>query len=370
MLTAYNEQQILFLPYQYTREDLKKIRKEMQFYCPQCQQHVQLKIGQYNIPHFAHPANNRCDQLFSEGESKLHLAGKKQLFEWLKQWEHFVTLEPYLSNLAQRPDILVTKGQQQIAIEFQCSAISHEKWSARTAGYQQHHIQPLWLFQLPKSKHFLQGIHRITIPPIWQKTMIPTKYGLSYIMLYDAVQAQFIYVTNLLPVHGHTFIGKVQELPLQQQHFPFYEPRSITQAEFYQYWQLYKQYCSQFVYRRLAYSKAGVQDPFLRSCYELQFSLTAMPDYIGIPLKDAEVMSMFSSEWQIFYHYFCHQLQVLPHELNDDNIQLFLTTYHMEMTNQALNIIQNYRAILEKEYLKRGNIPNFYQEVYNYLQLS
>ena len=54
MLIAYNNQQQLFLPYQYTRKALQRYRRQMKFYCPQCLEQVQLKIGNYNIPHFAH----------------------------------------------------------------------------------------------------------------------------------------------------------------------------------------------------------------------------------------------------------------------------------------------------------------------------
>ena len=74
--------------------------------------------------------------------------------------------------------------------------------------------------------------------------------------------AHFIYWTNLLHVHGHTFIGKVQKIPIDQQHFPFYIPQRITQEEFQRYWQLYKQTCRQFAYNRLLHSKKGAQDPF------------------------------------------------------------------------------------------------------------
>ncbi|WP_323645481.1 competence protein CoiA family protein [Lysinibacillus xylanilyticus] len=70
MLMAYDEQQQIFLPYEYSREVLQRYRLQMKFYCPQCQQPVQLKIGQYNIPHFAHIATNSCVQLFADASDK------------------------------------------------------------------------------------------------------------------------------------------------------------------------------------------------------------------------------------------------------------------------------------------------------------
>jgi len=116
MLIAYNNQQQLFLPYQYTRKALQRYRRQMKFYCPQCLEQVQLKIGNYNIPHFAHFTKNQCSQLFAEGESKIHLQGKVQLYEWLQKHGHQVKLEPYLKELSQRPDLLVTLDKEQFAV--------------------------------------------------------------------------------------------------------------------------------------------------------------------------------------------------------------------------------------------------------------
>ncbi|KOS60666.1 hypothetical protein FJQ98_04465 [Lysinibacillus agricola] len=366
MLIAYNEQQQPFLPYQYSREDLQRYRRQMKFYCPQCLQPVQLKIGQYNIPHFAHIADNSCVQLFAEGESQLHLQGKLQLFEWLRKLGHTVKLEPYLPELSQRPDMLVTKKQKQIAIEFQCSSISHEKWLLRTSGYAKNSIQPLWLFQTPQ-KQSNQGIQKIFISPIMQKVITTSTRGVSYLVTYDAKTSRFIYWTNLLHVHGHTFIGKVQEVPIHKQHFPFYEPKSITKEEFPLYWQLYKKLCKQFVYQRLLHSKKGVQDSFLRSSYELRFALTAMPDYVGVPVKDAEAIQMFSVEWQTILHHFSRRLLLLPHELCDEDIRSFLIQHNVEVTARAVQAIKNYGMVLEKSYQKTDYYPNIREQVYTHL---
>lgn len=136
----------------------------MKFYCPQCQHPVHLKIGQYNIPHFAHQSKNNCAQLFAEGESQLHLQGKLQLFEWLKKIGHTVMLEPYLKELSQRPDLLVTSDRRQVAIEFQCSTITHEKWLSRTLGYKKNAIQVLWLFQTSLKIHPYKAFKSSTFP--------------------------------------------------------------------------------------------------------------------------------------------------------------------------------------------------------------
>lgn len=366
MLIAYNEEHQLFLPYQYTREDLQRYRRCMKFYCPQCQRPVHLKVGKYNIPHFAHPSKNNCAQLFAEGESQLHLQGKMQLFEWLKKIEHTVMLEPYLKELSQRPDLLVTCNPRQVAIEFQCSTITHEKWLSRTLGYKKNAIQVLWLFQTPQKKLSLQGIQKLNISPILQKAITYTVQNQPYLITYDAKTARFIYWTNLLHVYGHTFIGKVQEMTTNKQHFPFYEPVVITIEEFRLYWHLYKRYCRQFTYQRLLQNHKGVQDAFLRSCYELGFTHTTMPEYVGIPVKASEAIPMFSLEWQTILHYFCRGIQKMPYELNKREIRFFLSKQNMDTTDQAVKAIQNYGAILAENF-QNYYLPDISEHVYAHL---
>ena len=346
MLIAYNNLQQLFHAYQYTRKALQTYRRQMTFFCPQCLEPVHLKIGSYNIPHFAHHTQSQCPKLFAEGESKLHLQGKIQLFEWLQKLGHKVKLEPYLTELSQRPDLLVALETNNVALEFQCSPLSHHKWQERTTGYEKNNIQAIWLFLTPQRYEAINGIRKISIPPLLQKSFMTTSTGLPYLMTYNAKTAHFEYWTNLLHVHGHTFIGKVQKIPLDKQRFPFYLPTCISLEEFQQYWQLYKHACQQFANRRLLHSKQGVQDTFLRYCYELNFSISAMPSYIGIPVKDGTAISLFASEWQTILLHFSQQLRLEPYELKKHHIQDFLMQSHLEYTGQAVKAVQQYSLIL------------------------
>ncbi|MGC7927582.1 competence protein CoiA [Lysinibacillus sp. VIII_CA] len=347
MLIAYNHLQQLFHPYQYTREALQKYRRQMTFFCPQCLEPVHLKIGSYTIPHFAHHTQNQCSKFFAEGESKLHLQGKIQLFEWLQKLRLKVELEPYLTELSQRPDLLVAFDNNNFALEFQCSPITHDKWQKRTIGYETNNIQPIWLFLTPQRNEAITGIRKISISPLLQKSFMTTSTGLPYLMTFNAKTEQFVYWTNLLHVHGHTFIGKVQKISIKQQRFPFYIPTCISLEEFQQYWQLYKRACQQFANRRLLQSKQGVHDSFLRSCYEMNFSISAMPSYIGIPVKEGTAISLFASEWQTMLWFFSQQLGLEPYDLKKHHIQDFLIQYHLKYTGQAVKAVQQYSRILK-----------------------
>ena len=74
MLLAYNQEKELIFADKNTK------RKET-YFCPSCNEPVYLKKGEIMIPHFAH--YQTCTQfVFSEGETKEHLSGKKELARW------------------------------------------------------------------------------------------------------------------------------------------------------------------------------------------------------------------------------------------------------------------------------------------------
>lgn len=367
MLIACTEQSQKFISYEYSREALQQYRQQIKFYCPQCHQPVRLKIGTIYMPHFAHVSNEACDQLFSEGESVTHLKGKILLFEWLKGRGHTIELEPYLSKLAQRPDLLLQKRDKFTAIEFQCSAIPHEKWRERTDGYQKENIDVVWLFQTPPKKSASAGIQKISISPLMQQVMRYPQQGLPYLMTFDATTSQFIYWSNLLHLQGHTFITKVQCLPIDMQQYPFLEPKPILREEFNRYWEIYRKTGEHYVYQRLLRSRKGVQDPFLRSCYEMNLSLEKMPLYVGLPVKNAEAIPSFSIEWQTILHYFCKQLQEQPQQLCKGDLQLFLHQLDIEPTVSAVQAVKNYGDVLAKVVPNTDEISAIQEQVYAHL---
>lgn len=120
----------------------KLAERERVYYCPGCHKRVILKRGAQTTAHFAHQPNANCSVL-SEGESQPHLMGKWQLTRYFKP--NHVTLEPYLSDIAQRPDLILTNKFGTIAIEYQCAPISMECLLARNEGYQRLSIPVYWI---------------------------------------------------------------------------------------------------------------------------------------------------------------------------------------------------------------------------------
>lgn len=114
-----------------------------EFYCPGCLAPVALRHGEIKQPYFAHRAGAPC-HTFADNETPQHLAGKLQLATYCQKFGQ-VTLEAGIPAINQRPDILITRAHQRIAIEYQCSPISQQRLDERNAGYRQQHITVIWI---------------------------------------------------------------------------------------------------------------------------------------------------------------------------------------------------------------------------------
>jgi len=133
MLAAFNKMGKIV----YASTDLKK---EENYFCPICKKGVQLKFGSYTRPHFAH--STKC-LTSSTGETQEHQSLKETIFYWLKQdRSNYIELEAYLSEIEQRPDILVNKF---IALEIQCSYLSIQRLVERCLAYKKIGITVIWL---------------------------------------------------------------------------------------------------------------------------------------------------------------------------------------------------------------------------------
>ncbi|MFC6169738.1 competence protein CoiA [Loigolactobacillus jiayinensis] len=162
MLTAQTPEASYFNCLDYSRTQLKRF-KGQSFYCPACHDRLRLKIGATVQPHFAHLPGATC-HVAAEGETAEHLAGKALLGKLFRRWQINFAYEVYLASIQQRPDLLISKGAQRIAIEFQCSPISLARLRARTEGYRRIGYRVVWILgqryqrqQWPASNHaFLQ----------------------------------------------------------------------------------------------------------------------------------------------------------------------------------------------------------------------
>lgn len=201
MLLAKNERQQLILA--------RKASKNEIYFCPDCNSKLILKQGNKLSAHFAH--YKKCDNpTFSEGETLEHVSGKLWLFEECLRHNLRATLEAYLPNIQQRPDILVTYKEQLFAIEFQCSRISLSGIQHRTKGYQNNGIQVIWIVGKENAK-LLHSPYVYSFP-----ALLGIKYEKEQLYLYN--RQQNVPITIMALFNQRTYEQKVsvcQEVPIK-----------------------------------------------------------------------------------------------------------------------------------------------------------
>ncbi len=121
------------------------------YFCSGCKKAVYVKKGRIKNPHFAH-YRQACD-MFSEAETAIHLQGKKLLAQWLKDLGYQPQIEAYLTDLKQRPDLLIKRTKNMLALEYQCSPIGEKRYWQRTKGYWQKGLKVCWILGMKYRLH-------------------------------------------------------------------------------------------------------------------------------------------------------------------------------------------------------------------------
>lgn len=366
MLVALAEDQsYVILTQQLPRAALQQLRKEQAFFCPQCKEPLILKIGQIKIPHFSHQKHSQCDSFFSEGESSVHLLGKQQLFAFFQRLQLDVELEPFLAELQQRPDLLVTTNGKRYAIEFQYSRLESARFLTRTDGYKAQTITPIWILSTPSDPYRQQGIIKISINH-FQRLFLQQR-GQPYILTYDVNEELFYYVSHLLHFHGQQYFGFGQAIALTAQVFPFYVPARLTLELFQSLWQRYKQENNRHLHARLMFSRAGVKDELLRAMYELKLTREQLPLFIGVPLKGQELLSMPAVEWQILLFYFVQSQQFSFSSLTKAMILHFLEQTDLAVLEESYRLVRRYVQLLNHFHIDTPHSKVEKQDVIRYI---
>ncbi|MBB4824469.1 competence protein CoiA [Sporosarcina luteola] len=304
--------QLVILSPDMSRSQLKQLRTSERFFCPICGSMVHMKVGEIVIPHFAHANDAHCTSAFSEGESAEHLNGKRQLYRFLCSQNQQVMLEPLLPALSQRPDLLVHEGESSTPIEFQCSRIPIKLMIERTQGYRNADMEPIWILHTPaKFKTLPLGVGIFRFSKFEEQFIMTPPSKIPFLLTYNTNQQTFHYYSNLLPVDGQRYIGVHSKLPIAYQCYPFAIPKIPTHVMLAQYLSTYNRLREHYIQSRIYYNRQGVQDPFLRCCYELRMPPMLLPDWIGVPVQTKKAFRVHDGEWQLS----------LLHDLTENNMQ-------------------------------------------------
>lgn len=128
MYAALNESGILIYA--------QNANEETKYFCCQCDKPVKL-IATKTRKYFRHV--NKINNDINERD--IHLAGKKIIFNLLKNFDDVKT-EYFLSKIQQRPDILVN---HKLAIEYQCALLKINLLEERVLGYRKMGIKSIWI---------------------------------------------------------------------------------------------------------------------------------------------------------------------------------------------------------------------------------
>lgn len=328
------------------RETLRNWRKSTIFLCPQCNEEVYMKVGEINIPHFAHRKEASCSALFSEGESKEHLQGKEQLYHLLKQVTKSVKLEPYFKGLAQRPDLLVTIGRMLFPIEFQCSTIPIPQIEARTSGYKNAGMNPIWLLHTPeKLKKIPHGVQKMYFSRFEESLFTHIHPEGPVLLTYDPRLEQFHYFSTLQHIVGKQYIGVHRVLPITKQIFPFARPKVPSMIDFERYIYLFRQMRRAFLRACIFTNRQGINNPFLRKCYELRIIPSELPTWIGIQIPFQNPFLEHPCEWQLAFVYYVEKQRSSFRQITIGEIRRFVQKFEGPCEKQVTACV-DYRDFL------------------------
>lgn len=288
MLTAKNQEGMLItLPEKITKEALKVVKENQEFYCPCCESELIIKAGDKKIPHFAHKKNPLCTAS-SEAESAYHLTGKRQLFNWLQKNQIPSQLEAYLPDIKQRADILVTSEKGVYAVEFQCSVISVKDFVKRTALYLEIGVIPIWILaekNLRKDKanaFMLSAFH-------WQ--FLNETFKRPLIITFCPEKGHMGFLQHLTPFSARTTYAafvKVKLTLLRPCTLPV-----INEPLILKNWFAKRKNWSLFSMRRITR-----KDRYYAALYNNSLSPGTLPFEIGLPVKGMWVIETPAVKWQ------------------------------------------------------------------------
>lgn len=338
ILTACSEEgKLIILSPELERQELRRWRQTRSFYCPQCKGSVQLKVGDIVIPHFAHRKDTACSASFSEGESPNHLNGKRLLYQFLTAVQKEVALEPLVSKISQRPDLLVKTGKKSYPIEFQCSTIPISLLEERTAGYRKAGMEPIWILHTPvKIANKAEGVGLFQFSKFQEWFIDRTSPEKGVLLTFNPHNQTFHYFSSLLHVAGQRYIGMHRILPLNFQTFPFARPKAPTRNEIRQYGNLYGTLRQKELQNRILLNRKGINDPFLRSCYEMKMLPTQLPPWMGVPVLGNQAFREADVEWQFCLVHFLKRNEIPFSDVAPYSIERFVRGFSGDYTKKRI----------------------------------
>ncbi|MCM3610612.1 competence protein CoiA [Planococcus sp. MERTA32b] len=327
--------QLIYLTKPRNPNELRRLKTDNRFFCPDCGTAVLLKIGDIKIPHFAHKSSAACGS--GEPESSLHLQGKILLHQFFIDKKMSAEMEIYIPEIRQRADVLVDRKS---VIEFQCSPIASSDVARRSAAYASQGLHFTWIAGVTE---FRENKVQVLHIKEYQKEMLLQKGCLSYLLLLNPETEQFLYFSNLFHISGGRWVGKVASMPVSRQSYPFAVPKPLSGKEF-------DTVCAVFSKARNAYIKAQFfarnryKNPFWLLCYELGLDMRELPETIGVPFRGADCILDHPVIWQL------KVIRAYRHGISSESLlsSAVISLRDQSNADAALKVLSDYQHFLKE----------------------
>ncbi|MEN2767633.1 competence protein CoiA [Ornithinibacillus xuwenensis] len=279
--------------FQLSSEEIEKLRFKARFFCPTCHNQVIIKAGRSVTPHFAHSIMSGCPS-GDGGEGVYHEKGKYLLFHWLQRQNVNASLEEYIPEINQRPDLLLRINEKKVAIEFQCARISIQEIMKRTEGYVKVGIVPIWILG---ANHFkrkgtnLVQLDQFTLHFIHQFTPeLPL-----VIYFYDPASSLFITATDIIQTTNSQAIAKLSFRKLEDMNFlGMFKGMFLSSTMIVDEWKKAKQKFRMYQPRRLY----GKELAWHRWLYLKGTHREYLPSVIYLPVSSQYLLNTSPWDWQ------------------------------------------------------------------------
>ncbi|MGP4077199.1 competence protein CoiA [Halobacillus sp. K22] len=300
------------------------------YYCPHCKEALLIRSGTKVKPHFAHFPRSEC--VANRGESEGHEKGKWALYEWLVQHNYEAKLEYPLHGLAQRPDVFVTIGSKQIAVEYQCTRISKEEMVRRTTQYKDHDIFPFWI---AGSKHLRRSGSSVIHMTEFLRNLLYSFNHHYHLYFFDSMTNRITIASNLRSITQRKILADLQSYPLSNIRFPqlFQTPLSSSLHDFLPMWEKLL-----YGYRTVYHPHVSRQEQSFRDdLYKRGLHFSLLPTLAFLPSRGEVSGTDASYIWQTNF---------LVNHFRD--LEIGLPVFFPEQA--ALSTINGYQPDLMKEY--------------------
>lgn len=332
--------QLISVLYQ-SEDKLNHIRQKGPFYCPACNELVNLRMGSIKIPHFAHI--NKC-VVKPEGESEAHLNGKRLLYNWLGNQNLHPQIECFIAKINQRADILVAWDEQLVAFEYQCSVIPVAELKRRTFQYITNGIIPMWIINddniMKKERNLLEFSDFLA----FFLNQVFTKRP-SILSLNPESGCLNVY-TNILPTSPKRAYYDMQSISLQDNSNPITVKKKWNPVALNNW--LYS--CEKWLFH-LSINPHARKNQFLHDLYRLGIHPLNLPLEVGIPLPNMYWLKTAPIEWQAYIWTYCIYDKREGHQFSLNEVERYLT-HNIKVTWRSLpQLNEEMKNQTIKEYL-------------------